>query len=154
MKSKLDLIIILWLWRYIQIVELFYVVVEDYLVNMYGARNLEIFFFPLNYFAQILCYKIGNPLISFYPTFLWKINFTLVRRLISALIWDISGLGNRSDGRDFREKRIVISRSLVPYMLEWGSQKINPYDFKKLSVLHFISIFSNLNAMNVAFWRL
>ena len=49
------------------------------------------------------------------PTFLWKINFTLVRRLISALIWDISGLGNRSDGRDFREKRIDISRFLTPY---------------------------------------
>ena len=51
------------------------------------------------------------------PTFLWKFKFTLVRRLISALIWDISGLWNRSDGRDFREKRIVISRFLTPYML-------------------------------------
>ena len=59
--------------------------------------------------AQILCYK--NQEIHWYhcnPTFLWQINFTLVRRLISALIWDISGLWNRSDGRNYREKRIVI----------------------------------------------
>ena len=32
-----------------------------------------------------------------------------------ALIWDISGLWNRSHGRDYREKRIVISRFLVLY---------------------------------------
>ena len=59
----------------------------------------------------------------FNPTFLWKFNFTLVRRLISALIWDISGLWNRSDGRDYREKRIVISRFLAPYILliSWNS---------------------------------
>ena len=66
--------------------------------------------------AQILCYK--NQGIHWYhcnPTFLWQINFTLVRRLISALIWDISGQWNRSDGRDFREKRIDISRFLAPY---------------------------------------
>ena len=37
-------------------------------------------------------------------------------RLISALIWDIFGLWNRSDGRDYREKRIVISRFLAPYI--------------------------------------
>ena len=68
--------------------------------------------------AQILCYK--NQGIHWYrcnPSFLWKINFTLVRRLISTLIWDISDLWNRSDGRDYREKRIVISRFLVPYSL-------------------------------------
>ena len=66
--------------------------------------------------AQILCYK--NQGIHWYhcnPTFLWQINFTLVWRLISALIWDISGLWNRSDGRDYREKRIVISRFLALY---------------------------------------
>ena len=66
--------------------------------------------------AQILCYK--NQGIHWYhcnPTFLWQINFRLVRRLISALIWDISGLWNRSDGRDYREKRIVISRFLALY---------------------------------------
>ena len=40
----------------------------------------------------------------------------MVRRLISALIWDISGLWNSSDGRDYREKRIVISRFLTPYI--------------------------------------
>ena len=40
----------------------------------------------------------------------------LVRSRISALIWDISGLWNRSDGRDYREKRIVISRFLALYM--------------------------------------
>ena len=52
-----------------------------------------------------------------YPfTFLWKINFTLVRRLMSALIWDISGLWNRSDVPDYREKRIVISRFLALYI--------------------------------------
>ena len=50
------------------------------------------------------------------PTFLWKIIFTLVRRLISALIWDIFGLWNSSDGRDYREKQIVISRFLAPYI--------------------------------------
>ena len=69
--------------------------------------------------AQILCYK--NQGIHWYhcnPTFLWKINFTLVRRLISALIWDISGLWNRSDSQDFREKRIVFSRFLALYILE------------------------------------
>ena len=68
--------------------------------------------------AQILCYK--NQGIHWYhcnPTFLWQINFTLVRRLISALIWDISGLWNRSDGRDFREKRIDISRFLALYIV-------------------------------------
>ena len=67
--------------------------------------------------AQILCYK--NQGIHWYhcnPTFLWKINFTLVRRLISALLWDISGLWNRSDGRDFREKLIDMSRFLTPYI--------------------------------------
>ena len=67
--------------------------------------------------AQILCYE--NQGIHWYhcnPTFLWQINFRLVRRLISALIWDISGLWNRSDGRDFREKRIDISRFLALYM--------------------------------------
>ena len=52
-----------------------------------------------------------------HPTFLWKINFTLVRRLISALIWDISGLRNRSDGQDFREKLIDISRFLALYLI-------------------------------------
>ena len=50
------------------------------------------------------------------PTFLWKFNLTLVRRRISALIWDISGLRNRSDGGDYREKRIVISRFLALYI--------------------------------------
>ena len=51
-----------------------------------------------------------------YPTFLWKINFTLVRRLNSALIWDISGQWyHYSDGQDFREKRIVFSRFLSLY---------------------------------------
>ena len=67
--------------------------------------------------AQILCYK--NQGIHWYhcnPTFLRQINFTLVRRLISALNWDISGLWNRSDGRDFREKRIDISRFLALYI--------------------------------------
>ena len=67
--------------------------------------------------AQILCYK--NQGIHWYhcnPTFLWQINFTLVRRLISALIWDISRLWNRSDGQDFREKRIDISRFLALYI--------------------------------------
>ena len=90
-------------------------------------QNLPNFtkFYKKNYFftvfmamAQILCYKKSG--IHWYhcnPTFLWKINFTLVRRLISALIWDISGLWNRSDSRHYREKRIVISRFLAPYML-------------------------------------
>ena len=59
--------------------------------------------------------KIGIHWYHCNPTFLWKINFTLVRRLIPALIWDISGLWNRSDGRDFREKRIDISRFLALY---------------------------------------
>ena len=66
---------------------------------------------------QILCYQ--NQGIHWYhcnPTFLWKINFTLVRSLTSALIWEISGLWNRSDGRDYWEKRIVISRFLTPYI--------------------------------------
>ena len=51
-----------------------------------------------------------------HPTFLWKINFRLVRRLISVLIWDICGLWNCSDGQDFREIRIVFSRFLTPYI--------------------------------------
>ena len=66
--------------------------------------------------AQILRYK--NQGIHWYhcnPTFLWKISFTLVRSLISALIWDIFGLWNRSDCRDYREKRIVIWRFLTLY---------------------------------------
>ena len=50
-----------------------------------------------------------------HPTFLWKINFRLVWRLISAFIWDISGLGNPSDGRDFRDIRIDMYRFLTPY---------------------------------------
>ena len=54
--------------------------------------------------AQILCYKNQG------------IHSTLVQRLISALIWDISGLWNRSDSRDYREKRIAISRFLTPYL--------------------------------------
>ena len=65
----------------------------------------------------ILCYR--NQGIHWYPchpTSLWKINFRLVWRLISALIWDISGLGNRSDGRDFREKRTDTSRFLTLYI--------------------------------------
>ena len=64
--------------------------------------------------AQILCYK--NQEIHWYhcnPTFLWKINFRLVWRLISALIWNISGLWTCSDCRDYR---IVISRFLAPYL--------------------------------------
>ena len=71
--------------------------------------------------AQILCYK--NQGIHWYhcnPTFLWQINFRLVRRLISALIWDISGLWNRSDSRDYREKRIAISRFLALYLRVCG----------------------------------
>ena len=68
--------------------------------------------------AQILCYKkSGIHWYHWYPAFLWKFNFTLVRRLNSALNWDISGLWNRSDGRDYREKRIVISRFLPLYIL-------------------------------------
>ena len=64
--------------------------------------------------AQILCYKNqGIHWCHCNPTFLLKINFTLVRRLISALIWDISGIWNRSDSWDFREKRIDISRFLA-----------------------------------------
>ena len=76
--------------------------------------------------AQILCYK--NQGIHWYhcnPTFLWQINFTLVRRLISALIWDISGLWNRSDGRDFREKWIDISRFLALYIVHKLSIFVN-----------------------------
>ena len=64
----------------------------------------------------MLCYK--NQGIHWYPchpTFLWTINFRLEWRLISAFIWDISGLGNPSDGRDFREIRIDMSRFLTPY---------------------------------------
>ena len=79
--------------------------------------------------ALILCYK--NQGIHWYhcnPTFLWKTNFRLVRRLISALIWDISGQWNRSDGQDFREKLIVFSRFLALYIshafmdngVKWG----------------------------------
>ena len=49
------------------------------------------------------------------PTFLWKFNLMLVRSRISVLIWDLSGVWNRSDGRDYREKRIVISRFLALY---------------------------------------
>ena len=41
----------------------------------------------------------------------------IVQRRISALIWDISGLWNRSDGWDYKEKWIVISRFLVLYNL-------------------------------------
>ena len=55
--------------------------------------------------AQILCYK--NQGIHWYhcnPTFLWRINFTLVRRLISALIWDISGLWNLVQTAEILEK--------------------------------------------------
>ena len=64
--------------------------------------------------AQILCYKkSGIHWYHWHPTFLWKFNFTLVWRLISALIWDISGLWNRSDGQDYREKWIDISRFLA-----------------------------------------
>ena len=70
--------------------------------------------------AQIVCYKkSGIHWYHWHPTFLWKFNFTLVRRLISAIIWDISGLWNRSDGRNFREKRIDISRFLAPYEELW-----------------------------------
>ena len=92
--------------------------------------------------AQILCYK--NQGIHWYhcnPTFLWKINFTLVRRLISALIWDISGLWNRSDSRDFREKRIVISRFLTPY-----NKKCRRYfpNFLKNYCMNFILNFRSL----------
>ena len=73
-------------------------------------------YFPLNYFGQIFCYKNRESIdiiaiLHFYK----KIIFMLVRRLISALIWDISGLWNRSYGRDYREKRNVISRFLTPY---------------------------------------
>ena len=85
-----------------------------------------LFFTVFMAMAQILCYKKSG--IHWYhcnPTFLWKINFTLVRRLISALIWDISGLWNRSDGRDFREKRIVISRFLTPYIQIWFIKKFH-----------------------------
>ena len=57
--------------------------------------------------------------IKFWGNFYEKINFRLVRTLISALIWDISGLWNRSDGQDFREKRIVFSRFLTPYYVRW-----------------------------------
>ena len=39
----------------------------------------------------------------------------MVRRRISALIWDISGLWNPSDVQDYREKWIVISRFLELY---------------------------------------
>ena len=70
--------------------------------------------------AQIVCYK--NQGIHWYhcnPTFLWQINFRLVRRLISGLIWDISGLWYRSDSWDYREKRIAISRFLTPYILRY-----------------------------------
>ena len=68
-------------------------------------------------FWEKLCYK--NEGIHWYhchTTFLWKINFTLVWRLISALIWDISDQWNCSDSRDFREKQIDISRFLKPYV--------------------------------------
>ena len=64
-----------------------------------------------NICAQILCYWYPC-----HPTFFWKINFTLKRRLISALIWDISGQWNRSDGQDFREKPIDFSRFLTLYL--------------------------------------
>ena len=63
----------------------------------------------------LLWYQSGIHWYHCNPTFLWKFNFTLVRRLISALIWDISGLWNHSDCRDFREKRIDISRFLALY---------------------------------------
>ena len=67
--------------------------------------------------AQIVCYKkSGIHWYHWHPSFLWKFNFTLVRRLISALIWDISGRWNRSDSQDFREKRVVFSRFLTPYI--------------------------------------
>ena len=70
---------------------------------------------------KILCYKNqGIHWYHFNPTFLWKFNFTLVQRQISALIWDISGLWNRSDGPDFREKRIDISRFLALYIFTFS----------------------------------
>ena len=46
----------------------------------------------------------------------------LVRRRISALIWDMSGLWNRSDGRNYREKPIVNARFLALYLVHKDAQ--------------------------------
>ena len=105
--------------------------------------------------AQILCYK--NQGIHWYhcnPTFLWQINFRLVRRLISALIWDISGLWNRSDGRDYREKRIVISRFLVlynrlEYLLWYILQISSTFVIQQHFIRRFIWIFWFLNKFTI-----
>ena len=85
-------------------------------VFLYNLGRLNVFF-SLNYFAQSYVIKSGIHWYHCNPTYLWKFNFTLVRRQISALIWDISGPWNRSDGRDYREKQIVISRFLALYNL-------------------------------------
>ena len=86
--------------------------------------------------AQILCYKkSGIHWYHWHPTFLWKFNFTLVRRLISALIWDISGLWNRSDGQDFRERRNVFSRFLALYIPKCCKRELehNSWDYPDVS---------------------
>ena len=80
----------------------------------------------------MLCYK--NQGIHWYPchpTFLWTINFRLEWRLISAFIWDISGLGNPSDGRDFREILIDMSRFLTPYIFIYLSIIYTPHVGRK-----------------------
>ena len=64
----------------------------------------------------------------------------LVRRLISALIWDISGLRNRSDGRDFKEKRIDISRFLALYILSKIAYSIVDTKEQLYPAMHFLQI--------------
>ena len=82
----------------------------QWIPDFYNIRFEQTNLTEKNMWAQILCYKKSG--IHWYhcnPTFLWQ-------RLISALIRDISGLCNRSDGRDFREKRIGVSRFLMLYI--------------------------------------
>ena len=74
-------------------------------------------FFPLNKFAQILCYKNqGIHWYHFNPTFLLKINFTLVRRADLSFnlrhFWPMKSVRRPR----FREKRIDISRFLALYI--------------------------------------
>ena len=73
--------------------------------------------------AQILCYK--NQGIHWYhcnPTFLWKNQLHVGTKAdLSFNLRHFWPIWNRSDGRDYREKRIIISRFLAPYIY-FGSQ--------------------------------
>ena len=87
------------------------------------------------FFRKILCkIKLTKKIAEAAPHEIWILSLMRIYSMYG--IWDIYGQLNRSEGRDFREKRIVFSRFLTIYITLWTKTKnVWPYHRNRLAII-------------------